>query len=73
VARSSANSVIADPCPTWCHIRIVAANLAGCVDDTRSQLAVDAAVHHVTAAHPCQKEQNVFYIRQYYQKCFLDA
>jgi hypothetical protein len=56
-------SVIADPCPTWCHIRIVAANLAGWDDDTRSQLAVDAAVHHVTAADPCQKEQNVFYIR----------
>jgi hypothetical protein len=37
------------------RIRIVGANLAGWVDDTRSQLAVDAAVHHVTAADPCQK------------------
>ena len=41
------------------RIRIVGAQLAGWVDDTRNQLAIDAAVHHVTTADPCQQGNNM--------------
>ena len=34
------------------RIRIVGAQPVGWVDDTRNQLAIDAAVHHVAATDP---------------------
>jgi stress response protein YsnF len=60
VARDAKRSiVITDLDGVTYRIRIVGAQLAGWVDDTRNQLAIDAAVHHVTTADPCQQGNNM--------------